>query len=116
MSAGKLNTRVLCQSREAGQDDWGNDLPGAGPFETRFKTYVELTPLRGSETVIAARMTGRQPYVARVYRNSNTRQIRNTWRLVDAHDETRVFEIKSPTHDPDGKRSHLEFLVEEVRQ
>lgn len=114
MAAGKLSVRVHCQSREPGRGSWGNELPGAGPFETRFSTYAELRPLRGSETVIAARLTGQQPYVARVYRNSHTRQIRNTWRLVVAHDETRVFEIKSPPHDPDGKRSHLEFLVEEA--
>jgi head-tail adaptor len=112
MAAGRLDTRVHCQKRTDG-GTWGTPVAGGGAFEQQFSTMAQLTPLRGSETVIGERLAGRQPYVVRVYRNSNTRQITNSWRLVDANDPGRVFAVKSPTHDPDGSRAFLEFLVEE---
>lgn len=111
MSAGKLNRRVHLQARQAEDDGWGGTVPGAGEWVTQDTVFAQFRPMRGGESVIAARLTGKQPYVVRVRQSSQTRQIRPDWRLVDAR-SGEVLDLRSPVHDPDGKRAWLEFLVE----
>ncbi|HWJ89091.1 MAG TPA: head-tail adaptor protein [Pelagibacterium sp.] len=111
MAAGKLNRRVHAQKRGDLSDGWGGVTPGAGEFETQFTVAAEFRPMRGGEAVIAARLTGKQPYVVRVRNAATTRAIRHDWRLVDAR-TNEVLELRSPVHDPDGKRAWLEFVVE----
>ncbi|GGA63863.1 head-tail adaptor protein [Pelagibacterium lentulum] len=114
MTAGRLRTRIHCEKRT---DDgaWGTPVPGGGTFERQFTTRAELRPMRGGETVMGERLQGRQPYVVRMYRNSKTRQIQSNWRLVDAHDQSRIFAVASPPHDPDGTGAFLDFIAEEGR-
>lgn len=111
MTAGKLNRRVHLQSREEDDDGWGGTVPGTGDWVTIDTVSAEFRPMRGGEAVIAARLTGKQPYVVRVRQAAATRQIRHDWRLVDAR-TGEVLELRSPVHDPDGKRAWLEFVVE----
>lgn len=110
--AGNLNRRLVFQEGVAGTDTWGNPIAG-NEFIERFKLWAEMKPLRGTEEVTAARLSGRQPYFVRVYRNSLSRQITTSWRAVDARDPERVFAITSPAADPDGAGQFLEFLVVE---
>lgn len=112
MSAGDLGVRLHFDKRSDG-GAWGAPVPGGGNFVRQFTTWAGLKPLRGGETVIAERLAGKQVWVVRVYRNSKTRLITASWRLVDPNDENRVFQVKSPPHDPDGSRAFLEFLAEE---
>ena len=72
-----------------------------------------MRPRTGGESVDAARLGGKQPYVVTVRNTSQTRQITTAWRLVDARDGSRVFAIVSPPADPDGKNQWLEFLATE---
>ena len=109
--SGALRERMHLQRRGAGDDGWGNPLPGGGPFETVDTVSASLQPLRGTEAVQAARLDGRQPYVCRLRNFAVTRQITTAWQLVDARDESRVFAVTSPPADPDGKNAWLEFIV-----
>ena len=112
MTAGKLTHRLHLQARTEQDDGYGGTIPGTGEWVTQDTVHAEMRPMRGGETVQAARLTGRQPYVVRVRRSAKTLAIRHDWRVVDARAGT-VFDVRSPTHDPDGKRAYLEFLVEE---
>lgn len=109
MTAGKLSRRIHCQRKVAGDDGWGGI--GEAEWQTQFTTSAQLTAMRGSETVMAARITGKQPYVVRVRQSANSRKIRHDWRIVDAR-SSEVMELRSPIHDPDGKRAYFEFVVE----
>ena len=111
LGAGDLaRERMTFQSRGVGDDGFGNAMIDAGPFEDRFTVSAHLRPLRGSETVIAARLQGRQPYIITVRQSSDTRQANEAWRIVDTRNHDRVFAIKAPPTDPDGKRAWLEIL------
>ena len=110
---GALRYRVHCQMSSGGDDGWGNPLPGAGDFATRFTVACGMRPRTGGEAVDAARLSGRQPFVVTMRNTTETRQITTAWRLVDARDENRVFAITSPPADPDGKNQWLEFIATE---
>lgn len=111
--AGALRHRLEFQSRGDGSDGFGGVVEGGGAWATEFTLSAEMRPLRGSESVIAARLAGQQPYVVRVRRSRQTDRITPAWRLVDARDPTRVFAITAPPTDPDGKRAWLDILVTE---
>ncbi|MET3925939.1 head-tail adaptor protein [Devosia sp. 2618] len=111
--AGALRERLHCQQRSAGDDGWGNPLPGHGDFETVFPVSAGMRPRTGGEEVTAARLSGQQPYIVTVRNTSQTRQITTGWQLVDARNADRVFAITSPPADPDGKNQWLEFIAVE---
>src|SRR5690606_7652876 len=99
-------------------DPWGGD-PRPGDFATVATVAAEFIAMRGSETVIASRLQGVQPYIVRVRSSATTRAVDETWRIVDARAPqppaagARVFAIKAPPTDPDQKRAWVEFLVEQ---
>ncbi|WP_196258571.1 head-tail adaptor protein [Pelagibacterium limicola] len=109
--AGATRARVTFQKRGDADDGWGKVQPGAGDWEDQFTVWVGLAPMRGTETVMAARLQGQQPYVLTVRQSSQTRQITAAWRAVDARDPKRVFAITAPPADPDGRRAWLEMIV-----
>jgi head-tail adaptor len=111
--AGALRERLNCQSRAAGDDGWGNPLPGQGDFATVFTASAGMRPRTGGEDVTAARLNGQQPYIVTVRNTSQTRTITTGWQLVDARNADRVFAVTSPPADPDGKNQWLEFLAVE---
>lgn len=125
-TSGALRGRVHCQRRTVEPDPWGGD-PREGDFATVFTCAAEFIPLKGGETVIASRLQGVQPFIVRVRQSTLTRQIDETWRLVDARapqptvppadpePRARIFAIKAPPTDPDQKRAWLEVLVEQGR-
>lgn len=107
---GALLDRVHFQSRPLVDDGFGNQVPG-GAFETQFTVFAHLRPLRGNETVIAARLEGRQPYVLTVRQSPATRRVTEAWQIADAGDAGRTFAITAPPADPDGKNRWIEMLV-----
>lgn len=112
--SGGLRERLHFQLRGVGDDGWGGELePGTGPFETQFTYSAGMKPRTGGESVDAARLGGRQPYVVTVRNTAQTRSITVAWQLVDARDESRVFAVVSPPADPDGRNQWLEFLATE---
>lgn len=112
MQAGELRDRVHFQRRGVTDDGFGNELP-SGSFETQFTAWAKLRPLRGTETVMASRMEGRQPHVMTIRQSLDARQITTAWQAVDARDGNRVFAVTAPPVDPDGKRAFFEILVVE---
>src|SRR5690606_3384202 len=112
MRAEDFRTKVFFQSRGMADDGFGNMVP-SGDFETQFGPdgiWAHLKPLRGSETVMAARLAGRQPYIITVRSSSDTRQVNEAWRVVEKNNPDRVYAIKAPPTDPDNKRAWIEFL------
>lgn len=105
-----LRTRVHLQSRGTVPDGFGNMVPG-GEFETRHTAWANLHPLRGGETVIASRLEGRQPYLVTMRSSSETREMNESWRIVEKSDPSRVYAITSPPTDPDGRRAWIEALA-----
>jgi len=108
---GALRERLHFQRRSSQTDGWGNTIPGAGPFETVFTVSASMTPRTGGEEVTAARLGGRQPYIVRVRKMPAMNDVTVSWRIADARNAGRLFNIASPLSDPDGKNQWLEFLA-----
>lgn len=116
--AGQLRERVTFQRRDQVPDGHGND--SSGGWTDQFSEPARLTPRLGGEEVIAARMTGTQPYVLRVRASTRTRGINPAWRAYDARrgmgesgDPARLFEILSIAN-VDERGAYLDLLVREV--
>lgn len=115
--AGALRERLHFQQGGDGDDGMGGPgVPGAGDFATVFTAAAAMKPRAGGESVDAARLGGRQPYVVTVRNTSQTRQVTIAWQLVDARNAARVFAVVSPPADPDGRNQWLEFLATEGAQ
>lgn len=108
MGAGELNQRLRFEARMLVSDDYGNEV---GEFEERFVRSAGVTPLKGTESVMGARLQGRQPVVIRVRRDSETAAIAPSWRAVDVRTGT-IYQIKAPPADMLGTRMYLDILAE----
>ena len=108
MTAGKLRERLHFQRRGPPEDEYGN--PQSGEFETVFTAAAELIPMRGSEPVIAARLTGVQPYIVRVYSTTESRLVSPAWRAVDARNPNRIFNITAAAN-VDQKNRMIDFMA-----
>lgn len=106
--SGLLRSKLNFQRRDSIDDGYGNEQ--AGEFATMFTAAAELIPLKGSEPVLAARLTGVQPYVIRIRSCVAARQVDTSWRAVDARDATRVFNITAIV-DPTNKNAWLELMA-----
>lgn len=107
--AGSLRYLLEFQKRTDGDDGYGGAIPGTGPFATVFTASASLTPLRGSEPVMADRLQGVRPYVCRIRNSNAARAITTAWQVVDRNGT--IYQVKEPPADPDGKRAWLEFIV-----
>ena len=107
--AGSLSERVTFQRREEVDDGYGN--PVAGPWVDQFDEPVRLQPRTGSEPVIAARLTGIQPYTLTVRSSIRTREVTPAWRVRNAC-RGAGYNIKAITN-PDERNGLLEMLVVE---
>lgn len=118
-SASRLFERVAFDVRQKVSDGHGNH---EGEFVEIFQCRAGFTYLRGTESVIAARLEGRQPIVVRVRSSTDARQIDHDWRMRDLRDgswagssgeeywDGPVFAVRSviPTED----RRWLDITVE----
>lgn len=110
--AGDLNRRMQLFRRALVDDGHGSMVPG-GEFELVTTVWAHLHPLKGGESVIASRLEGRQPHILTLRQSGVTREMDESWQVADARLPERVFAIKAPPTDPDGKRAFFEVLVEE---
>lgn len=110
--AGGMTIRVLCQKEVDATDEFGNPVPCGGGWTTQFMALGAFKPSKGGEAVIAGRLQGVQPYVVTIWQSDSARLITPGWRLVDADNPIRIFNIRS-LFDPDGRRQKLELLVEQ---
>lgn len=109
MTAGQLRERLLFQSPTPVEDDYGNYTQG---WTDEFTVWARLQPKVGGETVLQARLAGRQVYLIHVRDSSDARRIQPEWQAVDARDTSRVFQIKSPSRNMDEKGAYLEIDAE----
>jgi len=106
--AGLMRDKLHFQRREIVDDGYGNEV--SGDFATVFTAPAELIPLKGSEPVIAARLTGVQPYILRIRSSIASRAMDTSWRAIDARNPARIFNITAIV-DPSNKNAWLEIMA-----
>jgi SPP1 family predicted phage head-tail adaptor len=104
--AGALRDRLHFQKRVETDDGHGNVR---GEWETQFTAAARVTPLKGNEAVQAQRLAGIQPYAVTVRYSLAARAVDTAWRLVDARDTTRVFDITAAAYDE--RREWIQILA-----
>ena len=78
--ASALRERVAWDKRGTVLDEYGNET---GDFVEQFQCRANFLHLRGGESVLAARLAGREPMVVRVRSSADTRAIEHDWRMRD---------------------------------
>lgn len=106
-SAGDLRHRLRFESPAARSDGAGNFEDG---WQEEFTVSARLQPRYGGEAVIAARLTGTQPFLVTVRGSSQSRRIISGWRVVDVRTGT-VYAITSPAADMAQDGAFLEFIA-----
>lgn len=105
--AGRFFYRLAFDAREMVDDGYGNTV--AGDWQEQFQRNAELRNLRGSETVIAARLESRNPVEVMVRRDSKTRAITTDMQARDVRRGV-PYNIRDVREDPD--RATLTLLLE----
>lgn len=113
--APRLDKRVAFDRRQQVDDGYGNFT---GAFVEIFVCWGAFTYLRGTESVIAARLEGRQPLVVRVRATNQTEKVDHDWQMRNLregawegeHWKGPVYAVRSiiPTDD----RLYLDITVE----
>jgi len=109
MTAGQLRERLHFQTRVEHDDGYGNTV---AEWATQFTVAARLKPEGRGEQVLAARLSGVQTYRCTVRKSSETVQITEAWRAVDARNADRIFAVKSPPADFSEKGASLDMLVQ----
>ncbi|MEQ1956011.1 head-tail adaptor protein [Mesorhizobium sp. CN2-181] len=105
--SGELTERIAfdCRGAPVGPDD-GNTQ---GEFAEQFILWARVIFLRGSESVIASRLQGRQPIVITVRATARSRLINSEWQA--RHKRTGiVYAIKGVSLSKD--RADFDILAE----
>lgn len=106
MAAGKLKHLVYFDAPVSSADNYGGQV---NSFQKQFEAFAGYTRMRGGETVIAARLTGRQPTVLRVRASEETRDVTPEWRVRDAR-TGEAFNIRSVMETED--RQYIDMMCE----
>lgn len=107
-SANELRDRVSLWGEGPPVDNgWGEMIPG--PFEEQGIEHAHVRYLRGGETVMAGRLTGKQPAIFTLRQNVLTRAMTTAW--VIKTEDGAAFNVRA-INDPDGKNAWLEMLGE----
>ena len=112
-TTGNLDHRAVFQRPVAGRDEDGQIVQGWQDVLTEMAAVLYL---RGTESVMQARMQSRSPAILTIRGSSLSRQITSEWRVVvrDRSGTERLFEIKEDPR-PVERGSFLEMLVESGR-
>lgn len=106
VSAQDLSYSVAFDKRTDAGDGFGNTV---SDWAEQFRCRAAYRHLRGGETVISGRLTGRHPQLITVRASVRTRQIDADWRARDTRTGD-VFNIRDVTHETD--RAWITLLVE----
>lgn len=106
--SGSLSERLTFQKREEVDDNFGGSY---GAWVDQFDEPARLQPRLGSEPVIAARLTGIQPFTLTVRSSTRARAVTPAWQVVNARSGT-TYNIKAIAN-PDERGQYLEMLVVE---
>lgn len=105
MNAGDLSFRATFQSPVQSRDEDGQIVQG---WQTQFEAWTAVKYLRGTETVMQARMQSRSPAILTIRSSTQARTVTSEWRALIGG---RVFDIREdPRPTPD--RGFLEMLAE----
>lgn len=117
--AGELRGLVIFERRAETSDGAGNEI--SGDWTEQFSERARIQPRLGGEEVVAARLTGVQPYIVTVRSSQRTRQVTTAWRIVDARagvdaagEPRRILNIASLAN-VDERNAYIDFLVTEGR-
>lgn len=105
--AGLLEQSVAFDKRVDSEDEYGNMVAG---FVEQFQDYAAFVYLRGSESVMAARLESREPVLVRIRMSDNARQIDTDWQMRDLRDDNKPYNIRDVTWD--NNRAMVDLLVE----
>lgn len=100
----RLDKRVAFDDRQQVDDGHGNFT---GAFVEVFTCWGAFTYLRETESVIAARLEGRQPLVVRVRATDQTEKVDHDWRMRHGSD---VYAVRSVI--PSEDRRWIDIMVE----
>lgn len=98
--------RAAFQAREKVSDGAGNYVSDWG--DTLFTRWCSIHYLRGSESVMSSRLTGKRPVILKVRADAQTATITPDMRCVIDGEAFNIREKPRPTDD----RVWLEFLAE----
>jgi head-tail adaptor len=104
--AGSLSESIGFEAEVEGDDGYGGVVVG---FAEQFVEPARLEPRVGSETVIASRLQGLQPYTMTVRSNERTRTITPAWRARNKRSGV-VYAIKAAVNI-DERNQWIELLV-----
>jgi SPP1 family predicted phage head-tail adaptor len=110
-SAGDLRSKVRFDVRVTTDDGMGNQL---SEWATQFTRRAFVQPLKGGESVIAARLTGVGPALIVVRWDSKTKLITNEFRAVELRDdgEEIIYAIRD-ARDMEKRKRFCTLLVEQ---
>jgi head-tail adaptor len=106
MQAGDLDRRVGFDAPTSASDGYGATVEG---WTETHVCWAHFRYLRGGETVVAARLAGRQVVVATVRMCAAVREITTGYRMRDVRDGTR-FNVRSVV--PSDDLAWLEVTAE----
>ncbi len=104
--AGSLSERIGFETEVEGDDGYGGVVVG---FQEQFVEPARLEPRVGSETVIASRLQGIQPFTMTVRSNERTRTITPAWRARNKRSGV-LYAIKAAVNI-DERNQWIELLV-----
>lgn len=107
--AGDLHDRFTIQ-RDTATADWTGH-PGEPDWKDQFTVSGNIQYMRGGESVMAARLTARQPAILTIRTSSQARGILPTDRVKDAR-TGEIFNIREQPRVSKANRGYLEVLVE----
>lgn len=105
--SGELRERVVFQFQQSSDDGYGNT---EGAWADGPTVAARIQPLRGAETVQAARLAGRQPVKITIRWSSATAAITPDWRVQDVRSGV-IYNVRSVVN-PDEHKRFLELECE----
>lgn len=106
MPAGKLYYSFAFDKREDVSDGMGNTRAS---WAEQFRCSAGKLVMRGGETVMAARLEGRQPVILTVRSETRTKAINSDWRARDVR-TGETYNVRSSQHGE--SRAYIELLCE----
>lgn len=119
MNTGELTRLVAFDAPTISPDGYGGQEVGWTGEGEQVKAWAHFRYLRGTESVMASRLQGKQPIVVTIQNFAAGRSIKASWRMRDLHDGSfvsgewvgPVFNIVQEPQ-PSQDRQWLELLVE----
>lgn len=104
---GQMRNEVSLKVYEGVDDGYGNVV---GDWVEKEAAWARIQPLKGSETIIAARLSGVQPVVITVRVTPAIAAMTSAWRVKDTRNDL-IYQIKSVANT-DERGEFLEILAE----